>query len=108
MRHHFTWLLELVLLLTSTCVLAQTPTPPDSAAAKHYTYIEKMPVFPVLAPGDSAVPSNQRFMRFLNADMHFPPKALRDGITGKVYFSFGINAQGRIQDIKLGRDCGPI
>ena len=62
-----------------------------------------MPVFPVLAPADSVVPSNQRFIRFLQADLHFPPRALRDGVTGKVYFSFGINTQGRSQDIKIAK-----
>ncbi|GAA3970353.1 energy transducer TonB [Hymenobacter antarcticus] len=81
--------------------MAQTPTPPDTAAPKHYTYTEKMPVFPVLAPGDSAFSPNQRFIRFINADVHYPSKALRDGVTGRVYFSFSVNAQGRVQDIKV-------
>ena len=74
---------------------------PDSTRPKIYTYTERMPVFPVLAPGDSAVPSNQRFKRFINADVHYPPRALRDGITGQVFFSFAVNGQGRTQDIKI-------
>ena len=74
---------------------------PDSTRPKTYTYTERMPVFPVLAPGDSAVPGNQRFMRFVNADVHYPPQALRDGVSGRVLFSFAVNAQGRAQDIKL-------
>ena len=101
MRHHFTWLLELVLLLTSTCALAQTPTPPDSAAAKHYTYIEKMPVFPGREPADSLRTSSQRVMRFLNEGLVFPPRALRDGISGRLYFSFKVDNQGRTTNIKL-------
>ena len=94
-------LLGLLLGLPCSCVFAQTPAPTDSVRPKQYTYIEKMPVFPVLAPGDSAVPSNQRFVRFVNADVHFPPKALRDGVSGRVFFSFAVNAQGRAQDIKI-------
>ena len=89
------------LLLLTLPSRAQTAPAADSIQPKTYTYIEKMPVFPVLAPGDSAVPSNQRFMRFLNADVHFPPRALRDRISGRVFFSFAVNAQGRVQDIKL-------
>ena len=81
---------------------AQTlPLAPDSIRPKTYTYIERMPVFPMLAPGDSTVPSGQRFMRFINADVHYPIKALRDGVAGQVFFSFSVNGQGRTQDIKL-------
>ncbi|WP_201978634.1 energy transducer TonB [Hymenobacter rubidus] len=92
---------EILLVLSSAGAFAQTPSPADSARPQQYTYIEKMPVFPVLAPGDSTVPSNQRFRRFVNADVHFPAKALRDGVSGRVFFSFAVNAQGRTQDIKL-------
>ena len=96
-----TRLLGFLLGICGSGAVAQTPAPADSTRPKTYTYIEKMPVFPVLAPGDSAVPSNQRFMRFVNADVHFPPKALRDGVSGRVFFSFAVNAQGRAQDIKI-------
>ncbi|WP_083320982.1 energy transducer TonB [Hymenobacter glacialis] len=83
-------------------ILPTTPKPtPDSTGPKTYTYIERMPVFPVLAPGDSAVPSNQRFKRFINADVRYPPRALRDGVAGQVFFSFSVNGQGRTQDIKI-------
>lgn len=101
MPHFFTSLLLWLLLAISSRVLAQTLPLPDSTRAKTYTYIEKMPVFPVLAPGDSSVPSNQRFMRFLNADVHFPARALHDGVSGKVHFSFEVNGQGRAQNIKM-------
>lgn len=99
----YTFLLPLVglLLATSGRALAQTPTLPDSTRPKTYTYTERMPVFPVLAPADSAVPANQRFMRFINADVHYPAKALRDGISGQVLFSFAVNAEGRTQGIKV-------
>ena len=90
-----------LLFLSSSRALAQTPVPPDTTAHKHYNYTETMPVFPVLAPVDSAYSSNQRFVRFINADVRYPPRALRDGVTGRVYFSFAVNAQGRVQDIKV-------
>lgn len=97
MQKFFAALFGLLLTLSGS---AQTTPTADSTRPKTYTYIEKMPVFPVLAPGDSAVPSNQRFVRFLNADVQFPPRALRDGVSGRVYFSFAVNAHGRAQDIK--------
>ena len=107
MRYHSTVFLGFILSLLTDGVQAQTAAPAtDTTRPKHYTYSERMPVFPVLAPGDNAVPSNQRFMRFLNADVHFPARALRDGISGRVYFSFAVNAQGRVQDIKLVKGLG--
>lgn len=104
MMHRFsTGLLGVLLAFLTSRTLAQSRAPADTAGRKPYTYTEKLPVFPVLAPADSAVPTNQRFIRFLEADLHFPPRALRDGVSGKVYFSFGINAQGRAQGIKIVR-----
>jgi len=107
MRHPATGLPGAILLfaslLASGAAAAQTPTPPDSARAQTYTYTEKMPVFPVLAPADSALSSVQRFSRFINADVHYPPRALRDGIAGKVYFTFTVNAEGRTQDIRIAK-----
>ena len=91
----------LLSLLIGSARAQAAPPATDTARPKHYIHTERMPVFPVLAPGDSAVPSNQRFMRFLNADVHFPPKALRDGVSGRALFSFTLNAQGQAQDIKL-------
>ncbi|GAB3334008.1 energy transducer TonB [Hymenobacter humi] len=90
-----------LLLLARASALAQAPASSDTVGAKRYTYVEKMPVFPVLAPADSAMPTYQRFKKFINADVHYPPKALRDAITGQVFFSFAVNAQGRTQDIKI-------
>ena len=84
--------------------LPTAPKPaPDSTRLETYTYVERMPIFPVLAPGDSAVPSTQRFKHFINADVHYPVRALRDGVAGQVLFSFAVNAQGRTQNVKIVR-----
>ena len=107
MRYYYVVFQCFILSLLTGSAQAQTAAPAtDTTRLKHDTYSERMPVFPVLAPGDNAVPSNQRFMRFLNADVHFPARALRDGISGRVYFSFAVNAQGRVQDIKLVKGLG--
>ena len=80
------------LLLLTLPSRAQTAPVADSTRPKTYTYTEKMPVFPVLAPGDSAVPSNQRFLQFLQDSLRVLPQLARDGIRGRASFSFTINA----------------
>ena len=89
------------LLLLTLPSRAQTAPVADSTRPKTYTYTEKMPVFPVLAPGDSAVPSNQRFLQFLRDSLRVLPQLARDGVRGRASFSFTINAQGRTENIKL-------
>ena len=99
MQKFFAALVGLLLLTSSG--RAQTAPVADSTRPKTYTYTEKMPVFPVLAPGDSAVPSNQRFLQFLQDSLRVLPQLARDGIRGRASFSFTINAQGRTENIKL-------
>ncbi|MBF9237849.1 energy transducer TonB [Hymenobacter sp. BT683] len=60
-----------------------------------------MPIFPGGKPGESFQEASQRFIHFLTDSLTFPPKAIRDGVQGKVLFSFKVNAQGRTSDIKL-------
>jgi len=82
---------------------AQAVPAADTAHGKPYTYIEIMPVFPAQERADSARTPMQRMMHYLNSDLHFPPKALRDGVQGKVYFSFAVDSQGRTVNIKLAK-----
>ena len=90
-------------LLTGILASAQAQTTPvaDSTLPKTYTYIERMPVFPGRELADSSRNSGQRFMHFLNEGLTFPPRALRDGVTGRVYFSFTVDSHGRTTNIKL-------
>ena len=102
MRHRSTIFLGLILSLLTGSSRAQTAAPAaDTTRPRHYTYIERMPVFPGQEPGDSTRSTSQRFMKFLNDGLIFPPRALRDGVKGRVFFSFMVNAQGRTTDIKL-------
>lgn len=73
----------------------------DTARPKTYTYTETMPVFPAQEPADSARTPMQRVIHYLNSDLHFPATALRDGVQGKVYFSFVIDTRGRVVNIRL-------
>ena len=102
MRYHSAIFLGLMLSLLTGSARAQTTTPAtDTTRPRHYIYIEKMPVFPGQEPGDSTRSTSQRFMKFLNDDLIFPPRALRDGVNGRVLFSFMVNAQGHTTGIKL-------
>lgn len=53
---------------------------------------EQMPVFPGGGPADDVPSSNQRFAKFLG-----------DGISGRVFLSFAVDAEGRTTDLKLVR-----
>ena len=53
-----------------------------------------MPIFP---GGDStdARASFGRFKRFLEDSLQLPPLALRDQVSGRVFLSFAVSAEGR-------------
>jgi TonB family protein len=102
MNYQLTWLVSLLLLLEfAGQAHGQAPPAADSTHPKHYTYTETMPVFPAQEQSDSTRTPMQRVMHFLNKDLHFPPKALRDGVQGKVFFSFVVDEGGRATFIKL-------
>lgn len=89
-----------------TSAQAQTAPPtarpaPDSVRAKTYTYVETMPVFPGGRLGETAAEANARFVRFVQDSLRVLPALLRDGVAGRVSFSFTVNAQGRTENIRL-------
>lgn len=93
--------LFLLLVLNSSAHAQSAPLKNDTVGVKKYIYTESMPVFPGGKPGESFQVASQRFIRFLTDSLRFPAKAIRDGVQGKVFFSFNVNAQGRTTDIKL-------
>lgn len=100
MRPHlsFTGLLALLAQLSH----GQAPTlPVDSATAHQYTYVEKMPVFPGGKPGETGATANQRFLNFLQDSLRVLPALARDGMAGRVSFSFTVTALGRTENIRL-------
>jgi len=91
----------LLLLGRAGQAYGQAAPPADTTHRQPYRYVETMPVFPAQERSDSARTPMQRVMHFLNKDLHFPAKALRDGVQGKVFFSFTVDAGGRAGNIKL-------
>src|SRR5687767_3398867 len=52
-------------------------------------------------------PGGQEEMRnFIMKNLRYPPQAVENRITGKVYVSFVVDVEGHISDIKLVRDIG--
>ena len=96
----------LLLLALGQAAHGQTVSPAADSAhvpGRRFTYTEHLPVFPAFEPADSTRPTMQRVVRFLQSDLHFPPKALRDGVQGKVLVSFVVDAEGRTTDIKIAK-----
>ena len=63
-------------------------------SAEKFTYVEQMPAF----KGD--------FNAFLSQNIHYPPKALKKGIEGRVIVSFVVDEDGSISDVQLMHGIG--
>ncbi len=102
MRYSFIFFGGFLASLSVSNVFGQSaPAKANTAGAKKYVYVESMPLFPGLEPGDSTRSNNERIVKFINDSLQFPPQALRDGVQGRVFFSFAVDAQGHAVDIKL-------
>lgn len=62
---------------------------------------ERMPVFPGGGATDDVRSSNQRFSTFLTDSLRVPPQSVRDGVSGRVFLSFAVDAHGHTVDLKL-------
>lgn len=69
---------------------------PDSS--KVYDVVEKMPMFP---GGTKAL------MKYLATHIVYPAQAKKDGIQGKVFASFIVNADGSISGIRIIKSVSP-
>ena len=74
-------------LLIGNAFGQSAPAKANTAGAKKYAYVERMPLFPGLEPGDSTHSNNERIVKFINDSLRFPPQTLRDGVQGQGYFS---------------------
>lgn len=102
MRYSFILLGGLLASLSVGDVFGQSePAKADTARAKKYAYVETMPLFPGLEPGDSTRSNNERIIKFVNDGLGPARRAARDGVQGRVLFSFAVDAQGHAVDIKL-------
>ncbi len=64
-----------------------------------FMVVEKMPEFP---GGKLAL------QQYLADSLIYPPKAIEQGIEGRVYVSFTIDATGKIMDVKILRSVHPL
>ena len=106
MRYSFILLGVFLASLSVSNVFGQSaPAKADTTArAKKYAYVERMPLFPDLEPGDSTRSNNERIIKFLDDDLGPACQLARDGsVQGRVLFSFAVDAQGHTVAIKLVR-----
>lgn len=103
MRYYFILLGSFLALLSVSNVFGQSaPTKADTTKTKKYAYVERMPLFPGLEPGDSARSNNERIVKFLNDSLGPARQLARYGsVQGRVFFSFAVDAQGHAVAIKL-------
>jgi TonB family protein len=50
----------------------------------------------------------QALQKFLEANLKYPEAAKKAGISGKVYVSFMVNAEGKVTDAKIMRSVSPL
>lgn len=62
-----------------------------------FVYAEVMPTF---VGGDAAL------RKYLQRNLHYPPEALRGGVSGKVFVSFVVNSNGAITDVEVVKGLG--
>lgn len=69
-----------------------TPTKPATSQVQDSTHVRTMPKYP---GGANAI------SKLLTEDIRYPKTALRDGIEGKVYYSFVVDSAGWVKDIRI-------
>ena len=71
----------------------------EVASSAPYIWVEQMPELPGGGGTAAIVAAIQKAVRY-------PPAAIRNGVEGKVYVSFVVNAQGEVVDIKVVKGLG--
>ncbi len=46
-------------------------------------------------------------VRWINANIKYPEKALIAGISGKVYVSFMVSSKGKVKDVMINKSVSP-
>ena len=94
-----------LMFLSTTLVSAQVEaggnvSAPENSDEQIYEKPDKIAQFP---GGMDA------YVTWMSANFHYPEKAIRNNVEGRVILSFVVNKQGRISDIKvlksLSREC---
>ena len=96
-------LLLSLMFLSTTLVSAQVEAGgdiayPDTTDEQIYEKPDKIAQFP---GGMDA------YVTWMSANFHYPEKAIRNNVEGRVVLSFVVNKQGRISDIKVLKSLSP-
>src|ERR1700748_1826871 len=88
----------LILLQSPAKAVAQTQQKGDE---RIFTFVDQMPEF----PGGMAA-----LATYLGNNIHYPPKAKKDNVTGKAVIRFVVEKDGSIDNVEIVRDledgCG--
>lgn len=75
----------------------ENPVAPAPDEDKVFTIVEEMPAFPG---------GEKKMIEFILSNIHYPPVALENNITGKVYVKFMVDKDGKITNPELLRGIG--
>ncbi len=78
--------------------MEQTIVEEEAEDAPVFVLVEEMPEFP---GGQAAI------IRFISENTKYPSIAVENGIQGKVYVSFVVNAKGKVENVKVVRGVDP-
>lgn len=79
-----------------------TPDNPDPVTANSTAPVFMPPVMPEFTGGIEAL------YRFLQANLKYDKKAVKEGIAGTVYLSFKVDEAGNISDVKVLKGVHPL
>ncbi|RAK66670.1 energy transducer TonB [Hymenobacter edaphi] len=94
-------MLVAALALGAGTAQAQTAPAGDTVrvGGKVYTYAEQQPQ----PPGGM-----QGLMKFLGSHLQYPPEALQQRIEGRVFVTFVVNPEGRIEQARVSKGAHPL
>ncbi|HEX8427658.1 TonB family protein [Hymenobacter sp.] len=90
-----------LLLVVATSLFAQTapPATPAPNATQVYTFVEQMPKY----NGGG----NDSIVAYLRRSTRYPAAAIQSGASGKVFVTFVVNAQGKVEQVRVVKPVDP-
>ena len=75
----------------------ENPAVPTPEEDKIFSFVEEMPSFPG---------GEKKMVEFILSNIHYPPVALENNISGKVYVKFTVDKEGKITNTELLKGIG--
>jgi TonB family protein len=88
-----------LLLVVATGLFAQNTPPPATSTTQVFTFVEQMPRY----NGGG----NDSIIAYLRRNVRYPAEAVQAGASGKVFVSFVVNAQGKVEQVQVVKPVDP-